>query len=158
MLAVMRRYVNLDSEPLAKVDLMRYSIAQVVQSLTNHDVAPSEFQIVGFDDWDVQRCMSLTEAYRLKNYIESECDGDEYLVRNLLKKGWSVSAILSRRFRFIEGGDKEILEALFEGRSTKYIASLVYTSGSSRGIILGFMSTGKVVLTSKGYYLSNYRE
>ncbi|MFC2401165.1 MAG: hypothetical protein ACFNND_05755 [Streptococcus sobrinus] len=156
MEAVIRRYKGTGSEALATVDLVRYSIRQVIQSLTNHDVGPDEFQIVGFDDWNISYCMSLTDAYRLKDYVESECDSDEYLVKYLLKKGWSVSAIISRRFSFVNGGDRKILEALFEGRSTKYIADLVYTSGSAKEIILGFMSTGKVVLTPKGYYISSY--
>lgn len=156
MLAVLRRYTDTGSEHLATVDLMHYSPKQIVRSLVKNDTSINEIMVVGFEDWNIKRVMTIVEAYQLRLYIENECQGDESLVKLLLKKCWDIASILACRFSLVEGGDREILTALFEGRTTENIANIVYAMGNARQIITGFMMTGKVVATSKGFYLSEF--
>ena len=158
MIAILRSYSDFSSQHLATVDLMRYSQNQICQSIENHNMTSENVQVVSFDDWQVSIILSLKQAYQLKSYILHHCNGDESLVKELLKKHWPLESILARRFEFVGEGDLNILTKLFENRSARNIALIVHSMGNASEIIAKFMRIGKIIATPQGFYISKYQE
>lgn len=158
MIAILRSYSDFSSQHLATVDLMRYSQNQICQSIENHNMTSENVQVVSFDDWQVSIILSLKQAYQLKSYILYHCNGDENLVKELLKKHWPLESILACRFEFVGEGDLNILTKLFENRSARNIALIVHSMGNASEIIAKFMRIGKIIATPQGFYISKYQE
>lgn len=144
--------------PFFQIDLMKGSLEQMRTWLSEKGIVEEDLLIYGFEDLNVESVMSLRDSYRLKSYICDHCDGDEFLVAELLRKRWPVDLIINSQFIF--AGDKEVdlLTAFFSGRSARSIATLIYSAGSVNNLILQYTKLGKIIWTSRGYYISKSLE
>lgn len=58
--------------------------------------------------------MSLSETYLLKKCINELYDGDDFVVRYLLEKGYSILKIVSQYYLFISKDEIEVMRYLLK--------------------------------------------
>lgn len=158
MIANIRVIEGGESRALCQLDLMKFSQSQVQQRMAERGFDERGFYVCGFDDWGVDTIISLSHAYEIKEYIETCCQGDDYLVKELLKKHWSVELILEKRFEFVGEKEVELLTGLIEGRTARNIARLLLSAGSVQHLIARLIQIGTIIATAKGFYISSYRK
>lgn len=158
MIANIRLVEGGESRALCQLDLMRFTENQVRERMLERGIDEQGFFICGFEDWGTDNIVSLSHAYRLKDYIQTVCGGNDYLVKQLLKKHWPMELIFEKKFEFAGNSELELLVSLFSNRSARNIAVLLMSAGSVKELITRFIQSGKIVTTAKGFYISSYRK
>ena len=139
-------------EFLCELDIMRYSQEQVLERMKERGIERDNFFICGFSDWEVDKIMSLDEAYVLKKAIEGLYDGDEFIVKFQLQKHIPINDIVTRYYRFCS---KDETEAFYEATKKFDYRKVVEWYQSCSSWVCAFQNLveeGLLLNTPKGFY------
>lgn len=140
------------SRHLCEFDLMQFSEEQVRQRMAERGLNDESFFVCGISDWDVDRIMSLKEAYLLRRCVELLYDGDSFIVSYLLKQGWQVSAIVSSYFVFVTKDELELMVHLLQGVDLDQIVAFWFKTNNWVNALNQYILAGRVLNTSRGFY------
>jgi len=134
------------SEPLCKLDLMRFSEEQIRERMRERGFSDESFSVCGFVDWGVDTHMGLSEAYGLKGCIQELYNGDESIVIQLLEKHVDVKYIISHYYCFISKDEYET--ALYLLDHTNIIQFMI-----AKAIDDGVLAS----INGKGFYIADIK-
>ncbi|HEM3642586.1 TPA: hypothetical protein U1C81_000550 [Streptococcus suis] len=154
MLAKIRFYDKGIGSTLPKlIDLERFSEEEIRQRMVDygHDY-DSELLIVAIDDWNIQRTLTLDEAYSIRNLVRDVYVGDEFLVCHLLQKQLPVSEILSLRYVFLSKDEEECMVKVSKYYEADALVHLFFKMKTWGNFMCAFIVTGHILNTSRGFY------
>lgn len=136
------------------VDLLRFSEEDIRNRLVdtgeNYD---SELVVMGFEDWEVERSMSLSEAYALKALIQQEYSEDEFIVCHLLKNcRLPIYDVLKNRYAFLSKDEEEAMMKISRNYDSETLIKMFYRAKDWITLIVAFINTGEILNTSRGFY------
>ncbi|MBF0777877.1 hypothetical protein [Streptococcus cuniculi] len=136
------------------VELFRFSEEDIRQRLVDVGLSyDEELLVVGIDDWELEKNMSLSEAYALKTLIQQEYAGDEFVVVHLLKNcHLSVSDVINRRYSFLSRDEEEAMIALSREYDSEILMKMFYRANNWVSLIVAFVDAGEILNTSRGFF------
>ncbi|MDV5987565.1 hypothetical protein KB575_00585 [Streptococcus canis] len=153
MIANIRVHSQGNSKFLTNLDLLKFSEEQVRGRMETKGLSDDSFFIVGFTDWSIDRTMSLKEAYLLKKYINEVCDGDDYIVKYLLKCNTPVNQIISHYYTFLTKDEEVLMTYLLKNNSIDEVVAYFKNKNNWVNAVNGFIMTREVLNTPKGFYV-----
>lgn len=141
------------SKPLCQLDLMRFSEERVRERLValGYDF-DSDVTVVSIVDWQVDRVMTLQEAYLLKKVILEVYDGDNYIVVYQLQKNIPIWDILTNFYQFLSEDAKEAMIDLIGDAGTKSVITLISEVHTWANFVQVYVDRGFLLNTPKGFY------
>lgn len=153
MIAIIRTHEKGRSQFLCELDIMQFTESQVRERMIERGIRDDAFFICGFSDWEVDRIMSLTEVYLLKRCIIALYDGDDYIVRFLLKRGLSVHSIVTKFYIFLTKDEKEAMGYVLKNVSFESLIDFWQRSVTWVNALNAYIEKGILLNTSKGFYV-----
>ncbi|HEN0407603.1 TPA: hypothetical protein U5Y67_000094 [Streptococcus agalactiae] len=153
MIAIIRTHEKGRSQFLCELDIMQFTESQVRERMIERGIKDDAFFICGFSDWEVDRIMSLTEVYLLKRCIIGLYDGDDYIVRFLLKRGLSVHSIVTKFYIFLTKDEKEAMGYVLKNVSFESLIDFWQRSVTWLNALNAYIEKGILLNTSKGFYV-----
>ncbi|MFM1676593.1 hypothetical protein AB6P01_08970 [Streptococcus mutans] len=157
MIAMIRIRDGTSSSALCKLDLMRFTEEQVRERMSERGIRGDAFFVCGFVDWEVDRVMTLQEAYALKKCILGLYDGDDYVVQELLKRHKSFGEIISSCYEFCSKDKLETVKKLFSDIDSSELIKYFCKVGSWNNLIANYINAGYLLQTNKGFYINHLR-
>ncbi|WP_024783733.1 hypothetical protein [Streptococcus mutans] len=157
MIAVIRIRNETNSSALCELDLMRFTEEQVRERMSERGIRDGAFFVCGFVDWEVDRVMTLQEAYALKKCILGLYDGDDYVVQELLKRHKSFGEIISSCYEFYSKDELETVKKLFSDIDSSELIKYFCKVGSWNNLIANYINAGYLLQTNKGFYINHLR-
>lgn len=154
MIAIIRVREDGASRHLCDLDLMKFTEDQVRQRMADRGIKDDAFFICGIRDWEVDRVLTLEEAYKLKNYVESLYDGDEYLISFMLKENRNLSTIFSTYYKFYSKDELAVMQKLHEKSNPVLLLEQFQKVVSWPAFLMSYHHAGHLLATPRGYYLS----
>lgn len=153
MIARIRIRSDGNSRELCQMDVIKFSEEQVRERMAERGIKDDTFFIYGFLDWDIDKIMSLSEAYLLKRCLLELYDGDSFIIRFLLKRGLSVTEIVTKHYLFLSKDETIAMQFLLQHADIKAIIDFFYKSGTWVNAINAYMDHEILLNTSKGFYV-----
>ncbi|EMC33405.1 hypothetical protein [Streptococcus mutans] len=157
MIAMIRIRDGTSSSALCKLDLMRFTEEQVRERMSERGIRGDAFFVCGFVDWEVDRVMTLQEAYALKKCILCLYDGDDYVVQELLKRHKPFGEIISSCYEFCSKDELETVKKLFSDIDSSELIKYFCKVGSWNNLIANYINAGYLLQTNKGFYINQFR-
>lgn len=157
MIAVIRIRNETNSSALCELDLMRFTEEQVRERMSERGIRDGAFFVCGFVDWEVDRVMTLQEAYALKKCILGLYDGDDYVVQELLKRHKPFGEIISNWYKFCSKNEVETVQRLLSGMESEELIDCFYKFSSWPRLVANYINTGYLLQTNKGFYINQFR-
>ncbi len=155
MLAKIRLYKDGSGQFLARpVDLMKFNEEDIRQRLVDlgYDYH-SELMIVGFEDWQIERNLSLDEAYKIRDLIKSIYSGNDFLVSHMLSiHSFPIASILSNRYAFLSKDEEEAMVKVSKYYESDTLVKIFNKTNTWVNFIMAFVSSGDLLNTSRGFY------
>ncbi|EQB7810687.1 MULTISPECIES: hypothetical protein [Streptococcus] len=153
MIALIRTKERGYGKDLCQLDLLKFTEEQVRNRMKERGIKDDTFFICGFVDWEVDRIMSLSEAYLLKRCLLELYDGDSFIIRYLLKRGLSVTEIVTKHYLFLSKDETIAMQSLLQHADIKAIIDFFYKSGTWVNAINAYVERGILLNTPKGFYI-----
>ena len=136
------------------VNLFRFSEEDIRQRLVDVGLSyDEELLVVGIDDWELEKNMSLSEAYALKTLIQQEYAGDEFIVCHLLKNcKLSVSDVIRNRYSFLSRDEEEAMLVMSREYDSEILMKMFYRANNWVSLIVAFVNSGEILNTSRGFF------
>lgn len=136
------------------IDLRRFSEEDIRRRLVGVGLSYNEeLLVVGFEDWGLDKNMSLSEAYELKNVVQKEYLGDEFIVCHLLKNcKLSVSDVIRNRYSFLSRDEEEAMITMSREYDSEILMRMFYKANNWVSLIVAFVNSGEILNTSRGFY------
>ncbi|MGT2698689.1 hypothetical protein [Streptococcus mutans] len=157
MIAVIRIRNETNSSALCELDLMRFTEEQVRERMSERGIRDGAFFVCGFVDWEVDRVMTLQEAYALKKCILGLYDGDDYVVQELLKRHKPFGEIISSWYKFCSKNEVETVQRLLSEMESEELIDCFYKFSSWPRLVANYINTGYLLQTNKGFYINHLR-
>ncbi|NLQ60088.1 hypothetical protein D3827_09950 [Streptococcus mutans] len=157
MIAIIRVRDGTNSNFLCELDLMRFTEEQVRERMSERGIRNGAFFVCGFVDWEVDRVMTLQEAYALKKCILGLYDGDDYVVQELLKRYKPFGEIISSWYKFCSKNEVETVQRLLSGMESEELIDCFYKFSSWPRLVANYINTGCLLQTNKGFYINHLR-
>lgn len=157
MIAMIRIRDGTSSSALCKLDLMRFTEEQVRERMSERGIRDDTFFVCGFVDWVVERVMTLQEAYALKACILGLYDGDDFIVKELLKHHKPFGEIISSCYEFCSKNEVETVQKLLSGMESEELIDCFYKFCSWPRLVANYINTGYLLQTNKGFYINQFR-
>ena len=157
MIAMIRIRDGTSSSALCKLDLMRFTEEQVRERMSERGIRDDTFFVCGFVDWEVERVMTLQEAYALKACILGLYDGDDFIVKELLKHHKPFGEIISSCYEFCSKNEVETVQKLLSGMESEELIDCFYKFCSWPRLVANYINTGYLLQTNKGFYINQFR-
>lgn len=154
MLAIIRVLEDGHSRHLCDLDLMKFTKEQVQDRMRERGIRDEAFYICGFKDWQLDRILSLDEAYLLKRCLLELYDGDDYLIRFMLREGRSASQICSIHYRFYSKDELAVMNHLLKHTEVDGLLATFQQSHTWANFVMSYHHAGYLLVTPKGYYLA----
>lgn len=153
MIAIIRTREDGRSKALCKLDIMNFTESQVRDRMEERGIKDDTFFICGFSDWRIDRIMSLSETYLLKKCINELYDGDDFVVRYLLEKGYSVLKIVSQYYQYISKDEIEVMRYLLKNSDLDSVIVFWFKTKTWLNAIGVYIENGELLNTKKGFYV-----
>ncbi|MGT2896006.1 hypothetical protein ACVRZR_06450 [Streptococcus entericus] len=153
MIATIRTHANGNSHYLCDLDLMKFSEEQVRERMRERGISDDAFFICGFKDWGIDSILSLREAYMLKLQIEHLYDGDDYLIRFMLRSRKSLYDIETHYYKFFSKDELAVMQHLLKHAETAPLLEAFFRAGSWVNFMLAYVEAGYILNTPRGFYL-----
>lgn len=157
MIAVIRIKDGTSSSALCKLDLMRFTEEQVRERMSERGIRDDAFFVCGFVDWEVERVMTLQEAYALKACILGLYDGDDFIVKELLKHHKPFGEIISSCYEYCSRDEVKTVQKLLSGLGPEELINCFYKFCSWPRLVANYINTGYLLQTNKGFYINQFR-
>ncbi|MGT2751301.1 hypothetical protein ACVRXF_10465 [Streptococcus orisasini] len=157
MIAAIRIRDKTSSSALCELDLMRFTEEQVRERMAERGIRDDAFFICGFTDWSIDEVMTLQEAYALKACILGLYDGDDYVVKELLKRHKPFGEIISSCYQFCSKDEVETVQKLLSGLEPDELINCFYKFSSWPRLVASYMNAGYLLQTNKGFYINQLR-
>lgn len=157
MIAAIRIRDEISSSSLCELDLMRFTEEQVRERMVERGIRDDAFFVCGFVDWEIDDVMSLQEAYALKACILGLYDGDDYVVKELLKRHKPFGEIISSCYEFCSKDEVETVQKLLSGMDSDELINYFYRVSCWSRLVASYVNAGYLLQTSKGFYLNSFR-
>lgn len=137
----------------ALVDLVKFDESSIRERLVDYGYDyDSKLLIVAIDDWNIQRTLTLDEAYSIRDLVRDVYGGDEFLVCHLLQKQLPVSEILSLRYVFLSKDEEECMVKVSKYYEADALVHLFFKMKTWGNFMCAFIVTGHILNTSRGFY------
>lgn len=155
MLAKIRVVKNGNSLPLPKaVDLLRFSQEDIRSRLVDMGYPyDSELLVVGFEDWEVERTMTLNEAYLLKVTFEKYYDCDEAVIVYLLRSNRTVRDAIYDHYRLLATNELDTAKKLFENLSKEELIEKMFGCGTWINLLQGYLDSHELLICNQKFYI-----
>lgn len=152
MLAIIRVRDKGRSYHLCDLDLLRFTEDQVRQRMYEKGIRDDTFFIQGFRDWSIDVQMSLKQAYLLKRSLIEIYDHDDFIIRHLLERGFSVKEIVSTYYSFIGKDEEEVMCQLMKGVELVEVIHFWKNSQTWVNALNQYIAQKQLLNTQKGFY------
>ncbi|HEM9366178.1 TPA: hypothetical protein U3K06_000459 [Streptococcus agalactiae] len=153
MIAIIRTHEKGRSQLLCELDIMQFTENQVRNRMIEKGIKDDAFFICGFSDWNVDRIMSLSEVYLLKRCINELYDRDDYVVRFLLMKGYSILKIVSQYYQYISKDEIEVMRYLLKTADFDSVIEFWFKTKTWLNAVDVYIEKGVLLNTEKGFYV-----
>lgn len=153
MIANVRVIESGNSRFLCHLDIMAFTEEQCRSRMMERGIADEDFFVCGFEDWGIDTIMSLQDAYRLKRCILELYDGDEFIVKYLLKQHKSPNTIISHYYRFVSKDEVAVMKKILSGVESDRLVQLFFDCNSWIGMFQEYVEQGYILNTPKGFYM-----
>ncbi|HEN0128870.1 TPA: hypothetical protein U3Q82_001159 [Streptococcus agalactiae] len=153
MIAIVRTREGGRSKALCELDIMNFTESQVRDRMEERGIKDDTFFICGFSDWGIDRTMSLSESYLLKKCINELYDGDDYVVRFLLVKGYSIFKIVSQYYQYISKDEIKVMRYLLKNADFDSVLEFWFKTKTWANAVDVYIENGVVLNTEKGFYV-----
>lgn len=157
MIAVIRIRNETNSSALCELDLMRFTEEQVRERMSERGIRDGAFFVCGFVDWEVDRVMTLQEAYTLKKCILGLYDGDDYVIQELLKRHKPFGEIISSWYKFCSKNEVETVQRLLSGMESEELIDCFYKFSFWPRLVANYINAGYLLQTNEGFYINQFR-
>ena len=154
MLARIRLHKDgLGSSLSRSVDLLRFSESDIRERLveTGYDY-DEELLVVGFEDWECDIVMTLSEAYMLKVVLEQYYDGDEFIICHMIKSHRPVKDLIYSHYRFLSKDELEAMQHILKNSDQESLVAYFFKVNNWVNLIQSYVSAGILLNTSRGFY------
>ncbi|OBZ00650.1 hypothetical protein BBG03_03445 [Streptococcus dysgalactiae subsp. equisimilis] len=154
MLARIRLHENGEGQNLPKVvDLLRFSEEDIRNRLVELGYPyDSELLVTGFEDWDVEYNMSLTQAYMLKVVLVGYYDNDEHILVHQLKRRIPILDICLNHYKFLSKNEVEAMQHILKNCEMNSVVEFFFKSKNWVNAVSAYIANGDLLNTSKGFY------
>jgi hypothetical protein len=153
MIANIRIRADGQSSALCPLDLMKFGIDDVRQRMKERGIANDSFFICGFSDWEIDTVLTLEEAYLLKTAIVGLYDGDDYVVRHMLRNHKPISEIISHYYRFLSKDEVEVMQHLLRNQEVSSVVEFFFKANNWISALQLYINQGLILNTKKGFYI-----
>lgn len=153
MIANIRIRADGQSSALCPLDLMKFGIDDVRQRMKERGIANDSFFICGFSDWEIDTVLTLEEAYLLKTAIIGFYDGDDYVVRHMLRNHKPISEVISHYYRFLSKDEVEVMQHLLRNQEVSSIVEFFFKANNWINALQLYINQGLILNTKKGFYI-----
>ena len=153
MIANIRIRADGQSSALCPLDLMKFGIDDVRQRMKERGIAKDSFFICGFSDWGIDTVLTLEEAYLLKTAIIGFYDGDDYVVRHMLRNHKPISEVISHYYRFLSKDEVEVMQHLLRNQEVSSIVEFFFKANNWINALQLYINQGLILNTKKGFYI-----
>ncbi len=153
MIAVIRTRVNGKSKKLCDLDLMKFTENQVRQRMYERGIEEDAFFICSITDWNVDRILSLREAYVLKQAVEELYDGDSTIVAYLLNQGRSIYFIATHYYKYLSKDEVEAMVKVIGQVESEKLLVTFYKTGSWVNFVSQYLKAGYLLQIKDKYYI-----
>lgn len=156
MIAIIRVHENGNSRQLCELDLDKFSEEQVRERMAERGIKDDAFFVCGFSDWDVDRILSLEEAYRIKRYIQNFYLGDDDVIKRMLQSGRSTDEIFTSYYDYVSKDELVTMQRLLPEADTAQLLTAFCGAGTWANFMSAYVQAGYVLVTPKGYYIREF--
>lgn len=153
MIANIRIRADGQSSALCPLDLMKFGIDDVRQRMKERGIANNSFFICGFSDWGIDTVLTLEEAYLLKTAIIGFYDGDDYVVRHMLRNHKPISEVISHYYRFLSKDEVEVMQHLLRNQEVSSVVEFFFKANNWISALQLYINQGLILNTKKGFYI-----
>ena len=153
MIANIRIRADGQSSALCPLDLMKFGIDDVRQRMKERGIANDSFFICGFYDWGIDTVLTLEEAYLLKTAIIGFYDGDDYVVRHMLRNHKPISEVISHYYRFLSKDEVEVMQHLLRNQEVSSVVEFFFKANNWISALQLYINQGLILNTKKGFYI-----
>ncbi|MGX9845701.1 hypothetical protein ACR3IL_10555 [Streptococcus iniae] len=153
MIATIRTRNKENSRFLCELDIMQFSENQVRQRMEERGIDEDSFFICGFSDWGIDRQMLLREVYLLKKCITDLYDGDDYIVKELLKRGYAINDIVTRCYVYRSDDEEEVMLYLLRNVDRPEIIAFWKRAVTFVNAFKTYTDNKILLETDKGFYV-----
>ena len=153
MIANIRIRADGQSSALCPLDLMKFGIDDVRQRMKERGIAKDSFFICGFSDWGIDTVLTLEEAYLLKTAIIGFYDGDDYVVRHMLRNHKPISEVISHYYRFLSKDEVEVMQHLLRNQEVSSVVEFFFKANNWISALQLYINQGLILNTKKGFYI-----
>lgn len=153
MIATIRTRDKGKSNLLCELDIMQFTENQVRERMQERGITDDAFFICGFTDWEIDRILSLTEVYLLKKCICELYDNDDFIICYLLKKGLSVTEIITQYYVYLGSDEISAMQFLLKHADFNSVIEFFHRSGTWVNAVNAYIESGLLLNTVKGFYI-----
>lgn len=153
MIANIRIRADGQSSALCPLDLMKFGIDDVRQRMKERGIANDSFFICGFSDWGIDTVLTLEEAYLLKTAIIGFYDGDDYVVRHMLRNHKPISEVISHYYRFLSKDEVEVMQHLLRNQEVSSVVEFFFKANNWISALQLYINQGLILNTKQGFYI-----
>ncbi|ELY5748229.1 hypothetical protein RYR35_001473 [Streptococcus iniae] len=153
MIARIRTCEGGRSKALCELDIMQFTERQVRDRMEERGIRDDAFFVCGFSDWGIDRIMSLSYCYLLKKCINELYDGNDYIVRFLLKKGESILSIVSQYYHYISKDEIDVMRYLLKNADFDSVIEFWFKTKTWFNAVNAYIENGVLLNTEKGFYI-----
>lgn len=153
MIANIRIRADGNSQSLCQLDLLKFGIDDVRQRMKERGIANDSFFICGFSDWEIDTVLTLEEAYLLKTAIIGLYDGDDYVVRHMLRNHKPISEVISHYYRFLSKDEVEVMQHLLRNQEVSSVVEFFFKANNWISALQLYINQGLILNTKKGFYI-----
>ncbi|MGT2888375.1 hypothetical protein ACVR0B_07230 [Streptococcus didelphis] len=153
MIATIRTRENGISQRLCELDIMQFTESQVRDRMEERGIRDDTFFVCGFTDWGIDRIVTLSECYLLKKCICELYDNDDYIICHLLKKGLSVTEIITQYYVYLGNDEIIVMQSLLKHADFNSVIDFFHKSGTWVNAVNAYIEDGLLLNTAKGFYV-----
>ncbi|HEN0625041.1 hypothetical protein [Streptococcus uberis] len=153
MIAIIRTHEKGRSQLLCELDIMQFTENRIRERMQERGIRDDTFFVCGFSDWGIDRSISLSDCFLLKKCINELYDGNDYIVRFLLRKGESVFKIVSQYYQFSSSDEKVVMSEILINRDLSFIINYWCESITWVNAVKRFEDDGLLLRTEKGFFI-----
>ncbi|MSU87131.1 hypothetical protein EA438_05735 [Streptococcus dysgalactiae subsp. dysgalactiae] len=153
MIARIRTRERGKSQFLCELNIMQFTESQVRDRMQERGIRDDAFFVCGFSDWSIDRIMYLSDCFLLKKCINELYDGDDFIVKELLKRGYTINEIITRRFIYRSNDEEEVMLYLLRNVDRQEIISFWKRAITFVNAFKSYSDNKILLETSKGYYV-----
>ncbi|MGT2755426.1 hypothetical protein [Streptococcus ovis] len=154
MLARIRLHNNGEGRNLPRVvDLLRFSEEDIRNRLRDLGYSyDSELLVTGFEDWEVEYNMSLTQAYMLKVVLVGYYDNDEFILVHQLKRRIPIMDICLNHYKFLSRNEVEVMKHILKNCEMNSVIEFFFQSQNWVNAVSAYVESGYLLNTNNGFY------